>query len=503
MSAMSIKAHKANLGGDIKYALVAKAIQYEDETGGRPEKPFMSEFVIPAGTSEVKRVECPPGHYRVEVLLPSGDILNEDVIVQDGEDTTVELQTGGSQHEWLSWQTLAGVVPSRATLESAVTTTVDWVKKVAQDADIELPTREEIKNSPALEAVATAVVGRLLEADDPRVSKLTDLVKGVVGAGKITWRDVTRAVSTLSEDKSEGALLQRAQQVDSSLDAELVWREVGRPADMQEFWKRLGRSSAPIARAGRKLKNENHALSEDSNFFLWRLDAARERGHFNRWAVVRHDFGVELARLPFPWVSMAEPPVPVSVQVLVDRRSTYRPVRTTVTVTDADIGGLLSYMTAGTVGAGQPILRELVENGIVENALRNKRTNPLAACAAGYSAIAVGDEATFDRWKPWIARLMDDFPLIPDGAVIFARRMLQTAEDEAQLGAAKQAFKTAFERGIPFFAAGVQHLQDGLFTFSAKDPVMERMYRAISKVTPRLDPGQPFTVLRYAKKANL
>jgi hypothetical protein len=503
MSAMSIKVHKANLGADIKYALVARAVQYEDEAGGRPEKPFMSEFVIPAGTSEVKRVECPPGHYMVEVLLPSGDILNEDVVVQADADATVELRTGGSQHEWLSWQTLAGVVPSKATLESAITTTVDWVKKVAQDADVELPTMEEIKNSPALEAVANAVVGQILETGDPRASKLANLVKGRVGAGKITWGDVTKAVGTLSEDKFEGALLQRAEQVDSSLDAELVWREVGRPSDTREFWKRLGRSSAPIARAGRKLKNENHALSEDSNFFLWKVDAAGERGHFNRWAVVSHDFGVEVARLPFPWVSMAEPSVPVSVQVLVDRRSTYRPVRSTVTVTDADMGGLLSYMTAGTVGAGQPILRELVENGIVEGALRKKRTNPLAACAAGYSAIAVGDEATFNRWKPWIVRLMEDFPLIPDGAVLFARRMLHTAEDEAQLTEAKEAFKTAFERGIPFFAAGVQHLQDGLFTFSATDRVVDRMYRSISKVTPRLDPGQPFTVLRYPKKASL
>ncbi|QOZ51585.1 hypothetical protein [Bradyrhizobium sp. CCBAU 53338] len=498
MSAMSVKVHKANLGEDIKYALVARAIQYGTESGAQPEEPFIQEFVVPAGTNEVKRIECPAGHYRIEVLLPSGDVVNQDVVVSPGEEANVDLNTGGSPQNWLSWQTLAGIVPSKASLQSAATATVDWVKRVAEDKGVELPSLEQIKSSPAFEAVTNAVVGQILEVSDPRASRLAGLVKDVVGAGKVTWNDLTKAVGTLSEDTTEGALLQYADRAETSLVADLHLREVGRPADLEEFWKRLGRSSAPIAREGRLLRT-NYALSEDSSFYHWRVDATRRSAHFNRWAVVRHEFGIEIARLPFPWGAPKRHAKPISIEVLVDRRATYRPVRTTVTVADAEMGGLLSYMTAGSVAAGRLILHELVNNGMIESALLSKQTNPLAACAAGYCAIAISDEAIFEKWKPWIQNLMTRFPGIPDGAVIFAKRMLQTADDEKQLHIAKRAFMTAFRRGLPFFAAGVQHLQDGLFTFSGEDPEVERMYRSILKVTTRLDPGQPFTVLRYPK----
>jgi hypothetical protein len=326
MSGMTIKVHKTHLGSDIRYALVAKAIQYEDKAGRQPKKPFVSQFVIPAGTKEVKRIKCPPGHYRVEVLLPYGDLLNEDVVVAAGAHTSVVLQAGGSQQEWLSWQTLAGVVPSLANVQSAATTTQNWVKRVAEDAEVHMPSLEEIKSSPVFEAVTNAAVGQLLESADPRSSKLANIVKDAVGAGTITWDDVTKAVGVLSEGKSEGALLQHAEKVFSSASADIVLREVGRPSDVGSLWKRLGRSPAPIAQSGRELGARNLVLRQDANFFVWKMDAShqsfRRKGDgFNRWAVVRHDFGTELVRLPFPWVSAREGSRPVSIDVLVDRHA--------------------------------------------------------------------------------------------------------------------------------------------------------------------------------------
>jgi hypothetical protein len=499
MSAMSVKVHKANLGGDIKYALVARAIQYETERGEQPERPWMSEFVVPAGTNEAKRIECPAGHYRIEVLLPSGDVLDQEVFVGPGEEANVDLNTGGSPQSWLSWQTLAGIVPSRASMESAATTTIDWVKRAADDKSVDLPPPDQIKDNPAFEAVTTAVVGQILEVSDPRSSKLAGLVKDVVGPGTITWSDVAKAVGTLGENTAEGALLQNAERAEESLVADLNLREVGRPGDFSEFWKRLGLSSAPIVRQGRVLR-PRFALSEDSSFYHWKMDATHDSANFNRWGVIRHDFGVEIARLPFPWGAPKRNAPPIAIELLVDRRATYRPVRTTLTITDPEMGGLLSYMAAGTVAAGRLILHELLNSGMIESALRSKQTNPLAACAAGYCAIAMSDEATFARWKPWIERLMANYPALPDGAVIFARRMLQTAKDESQLDIAKRAYIAAFRRGLPFFAAGVRHLQDGLFTFSGSDAEANKMYRSMLKVTTRLDPGQPFTVLRYPKR---
>jgi hypothetical protein len=55
--------------------------------------------------------------------------------------------------------------------------------------------------------------------------------------------------------------------------------------------------------------------------------------------------------------------------------------------------------------------------------------------------------------------------------------------------------KTAYRRGIPFYAAGVQQLMGGLFAFSAQDSDAKAMHERVSQVALCIDPNQAFTVI--------
>lgn len=69
--------------------------------------------VIPVGYgSNYQRIELEPGHYLVEAIMPSGDIVSQEVEAVEGRWPEVELHAEQSAHEWHSWQNLLGNVQS-------------------------------------------------------------------------------------------------------------------------------------------------------------------------------------------------------------------------------------------------------------------------------------------------------------------------------------------------------------------------------------------------------
>jgi len=69
--------------------------------------------VIPVGSgSTFRSVEVEPGHYLVEAIMPSGDIISKEAEAVEGQWAKIELKGEHSAHEWHSWQNLLGNVQS-------------------------------------------------------------------------------------------------------------------------------------------------------------------------------------------------------------------------------------------------------------------------------------------------------------------------------------------------------------------------------------------------------
>jgi hypothetical protein len=77
-----------------------------DITPGRPRaaRAARRDVIIPVGDQTLD-VDVAPGRYVVEALLPSGEVLEDEVEVARGQVKPVEFAERASPHEWLGWQT--------------------------------------------------------------------------------------------------------------------------------------------------------------------------------------------------------------------------------------------------------------------------------------------------------------------------------------------------------------------------------------------------------------
>ena len=69
---------------------------------------FRRDLILPSGISAPLAIDLEPGRYLVEATLPSGDVASDEVQIFDGEQSSLDLRSDDSPHEWLSWQQLAG-----------------------------------------------------------------------------------------------------------------------------------------------------------------------------------------------------------------------------------------------------------------------------------------------------------------------------------------------------------------------------------------------------------
>jgi hypothetical protein len=220
---------------------------------------------------------------------------------------------------------------------------------------------------------------------------------------------------------------------------------------------------------------------------------AREYMPPRSFAVSRRGDGVDVISLPVPW-PLTTNLQPVSLEVL--REGGPGPIgRTTLTVSDPQVGGLLLYLNNAKIADASAILSAAQGDGLVENLIAEKLKNPLAACAAAYVGLATFSGKDAPRWGPWLQNLNDWFPWLPDGAIVSAAYRVKTARTTQDLDAASGAFASAYRRGIPYYAAGIQQLLQGLYLFRSKSTEIDAMYRKVSNIALRGDAGQTFTVV--------
>ncbi len=237
---------------------------------------------------------------------------------------------------------------------------------------------------------------------------------------------------------------------------------------------------------------------QSGNSALWRIAGAH--GDYGaegrRWALVTlPGGGRELISLPLPWFCVGSNEHSPA-ELLVDPSRSG--ASTTVAVRDARLAGLLAYLDRGQAGIAAPLLNDLESDGLIEGVIFDKMANPLAACAAAYVGLAVNSPGTAEKWDAWLANCMNRFPAIADAAIVHARRLLLRPTGSEDNGLAAEALRAAAAGGVPYFSAGVLLLREMLFLLSADHPDLKPLAERAARVASRVDPGQIFTVLRYA-----
>ena len=433
---------------------VAVLHRVADEAGAAIRGSPRIKTTIPAGTDrqEVKRIIVDPGRWWVEATLPSGEVITDEVTVQKGEEAFVSLHpTEASPHEWLDWQHLVGNVEGLETFT-----------RIAERAQ-----QEPVK-------FARDVISDTLEKTVP--ANLRDMIEGTLDT--VLPRGSPGGTSTEKKPQDPFA-------------------EFGPPT--VRFCSRLGHEGFNGPDAWHKIFEATEPTSEPQAFreapaegiYLYRFaspGSANARAFANvEWAGERY-----AVSLPLPWPLAGQAKEAV-VELMVRMHPADKTVHASVAVLDSEFGTLAGLMTASTL----PKARVFVDQAY--DMLLRKVTNRLAATAGGYVLVATGGSDTHPEWQQWIDNLANSFEF-SDGAVLKATRYLRYPEGKGCYDLAKAALFKAFERGIPYYSAGVAWLLDGLTLFAGEDAEANKRMKLVHKVAQRLDVSQPFTVICVSDK---
>ncbi len=227
---------------------------------------------------------------------------------------------------------------------------------------------------------------------------------------------------------------------------------------------------------------------------------------FPRWVSFETDGQIDLASVPWAWWG-AQRNHDEEIRLLydlirpssVDREA---PGHLTVSVHDHRWFGLLEFLASGRLTRAGPMFDEILEREQPEElynsemALYGKVKGPLVAVAGGIVLIARAQSTEKQKWDKWLKNLNEWFPGIPDGATLLGCRRVERARDLDELKKAYFHLIEGVERGIPFFSATIRMLAVALAQIGDDIPEADDLRRYIAPVAARVDPGQPFTVIR-------
>lgn len=414
-----------------------------------------------------------PGHYYVEAVLPSGEILAEDVLVEAGSTHELVLHADNSPHEWLSWQHLAGNVPAQQVVK----------RRQARAAQSNLESFSVKKAGGAGSGVRRGGVAGLRRGGargraraEASAASLTGAVSEVKLAGPIMWLP------------TPNPLLAKG-----SVDKHSVWDLL---SDLQgravpELMKELNGGNKPLSvspsarDASHSVFNVSWAGKEADVKSFKNLGPALPR-HF---AVVPRRDSVELLSLPMPW-RVAQTNREADIQIAVQEPSEPGGFCASAIARDEEFGMLLAYLSSGAL----PTAREMAETA--KEMLYYKVTNPFAAAAGGYALVGTATQASDREWHGWVRNLMNKFPHIPDGAIQWGQLRMRMRRTKSDVDEAKEAFKLAYRRGLPFYSMGMRWLLDGLELLSRDDPEGGRMMEQVRRMAWCTNYQQPFTILK-------
>jgi hypothetical protein len=98
---------------------------------------------------------------------------------------------------------------------------------------------------------------------------------------------------------------------------------------------------------------------------------------------------------------------------------------------------------------------------------------------------------------------MNWFETMPDGAIQWGQLKLRMRRNSRDIEEARNAFKLAFNRGLPFYSLGMRWLVDGLEAVSYNDPEAAEMLTYVRRVSWLVNYKQPFTILKLEAHRNV
>lgn len=418
-------------------------------------------------------IDLAPGRYYVEAVLPSGEILSDDVELNEPTQDLV-LSADDSPHEWLSWQHLVGNVqttPAVPMMESAPPPPSPKRAAKSKKASSKSARKKAAKRSRApggsagLEAVFEAPPSVPMmpppEVDlDRPIVYLSQPHPPLVNPdmGHLAWPWL--ADLSFSDPN---ALIHALNENQQSLEVPPVTR------DAIHAVFRVSWSSPPEG----NVESLQNKVANASRYF----------------AVVPRRTSVELVTLPIPW-KVVETNREADIEIAIQEPSDAGGFCSSAVARDEELGTLLGYLSSGALLTA----RQMAETA--KGMLFEKVLNPFAAAAGAYALVGTALQATDKEWHGWVRNLMESFPHIPDGAIQWGQlnlRMRRSADDFLE---AKNAFKTAYKRGLPFYSMGMRWLLDGLETASRDDPEAEEMLRNVRRLAWRTHYQQAFTIIR-------
>lgn len=471
-----------------------------DETR-RGTSGFVIDRMIPISgqSNDAAAITLSPGHYFVEVRLPSGEVLSDDVRVPaDGEGELV-LKTEDSPHEWLGWQHLMGNISSQPTQSapppSAQRGRIGSPASVDQAKRVGFTDKSLRKRSATSKKTVSVGPGR---SPPTRVGPVSPTKERGPSPGR----------RSIGPAKVVRQVVLASAQPHTQVGASIYW--VDHIASLlvpghakTDVWSALGRLDGTpdeiIAKlnagaAARAIKS----VAQDATIAMYHvvhgktalanaqsLNSSRDRD----FVAIKRSNGVELLSLPMPWREVwsgREAVVEIAVQETIRDND----FATSVAIRDERLGVLLGFLASGAL----PAVKRIAETAT--DLLFEKTQNPLAAAAGGYALVGTAVDASEQAWHRWIENLMNHFQYLPDGAIQYATLRLRMRRNLADIDVATKALKTAFHRGIPAYGLGVRWLLEGLERIASRDEEASKMRDAVQVLASRLHPQSPFTIFR-------
>lgn len=416
-------------------------------------------------------IDVEPGHYYVETVLPSGEILADDVEVTVGGANSLVLNAEPASSVWLEWQSFAG-----NTLAIAPQAPLGLLARghaAPRTAARARKAKRKLRARPKEPGTTRRSPGAHIEMVIPAVAAPADAGDVALGAPLQWLRQWPRGGEP------------------NAIDRALGWTDLARLAEPSKgsCLVRLNAGTEP---------EDVPAFRRDASAAVYRLTTAHiagaeaiDRQYRERYLVaIPRRRVVELLNLPMPWRD-----IHTGREVIVE--VAVRPVTpdlfsATTTVRDPDWGALVSYLSAGSL----PTVKEIFEKA--RGYLYHKTSNPLAAAAGGYALVGTALTTRAEAWHKWIWNLMHLDESIPDGAILWAQLKLRTRRKPRDVAAAAEALKSAYHRGLPYYSMGIKWLMEGLEQVERNDPEAARMLANVREIAWRTNYQQAFTGLKFS-----
>lgn len=276
---------------------------------------------------------------------------------------------------------------------------------------------------------------------------------------------------------------------------ELVAAPVSLPHLLLDLWHGGDPAAVPWQHLNVPPRPDSHAPMFDPalNVTSYLYDSAKWNQGDRCYALT----GNLLAVMPVPWRQTAaggNAEVDVMLEATPDDHEW--PVRMSVVVRDNIMSSVFGYLSSGDLPAAGRVTDTAIHY------LFEKVENPVAAAGGAYVLVRLPREPKKPEWAPWLQNLRNWFPWLPDGAILDGWAHLQGIGRKADVKQALTAFLQAVDRGLPFYSSGVKLLYEGLSRIEAtlnpktRAERFDFAYDFARRLALRIDPGQPFTVVR-------